>query len=594
MKENINIVDRDYGSAQEEVSRPIKTRGKSFNSILSNFKKELLEARLNQMQDSAVSEKYDSDMSYKSVQSIASKRATAIAKLEEKILVLSRDDVPQNYVESRAIKLRDAMMDNLTKNASSAYNNSYSIGYENKDNVFGDFEKELGEQSSDDSLDLDTDGVLFSIQQPEETDEKDDAINVVPTEFERKDIEDSINEEFAAVDGTSLDETEVQESHENSEDKVNFVTPEEVKETVDKSTEVAEDETVNNQEIKNVIDSALDNINIEGENLTSDESTQSVDNDDDKADYDSIKDEIDRALEKVRISSNNSSVAKIDKYTSSEDTIRNEYDKAVEDVINKESPLGVQSVDNEEIIKTVEDKIAGEDGSLLSEVDREMIRREVQKVISEERNARSGYVPMSDEEVAESQHKIASTEHLASKFKAPSFENLLKPVDEVKQIGEQVRDLPVVVPDRDAYEPVIEEDLVSSNEAEEDLPVSRKNQIDTFNALKNRLKALKEHQRVTQQERDMAQKNAETIADKAKEARRLADESDKLREEQLKRLQEYTESIEEECKNNEKNRVIAENDAVMNNNFIEEQLRKIEENSNVIDEIDSLISGRAR
>lgn len=594
MKENINIVDRDYGSAQEEVSRPIKTRGKSFNSILSNFKKELLEARLNQMQDSAVSEKYDSDMSYKSVQSIASKRATAIAKLEEKILVLSRDDVPQNYVESRAIKLRDAMMDNLTKNASSAYNNSYSIGYENKDNVFGDFEKELGEQSSDDSLDLDTDGVLFSIQQPEETDEKDDAINVVPTEFERKDIEDSINEEFAAVDGTSLDETEVQESHEDSEDKVNFVTPEEVKETVDKSTEVAEDETVNNQEIKNVIDSALDNINIEGENLTSDESTQSVDNDDDKADYDSIKDEIDRALEKVRISSNNSSVAKIDKYTSSEDTIRNEYDKAVEDVINKESPLGVQSVDNEEIIKTVEDKIAGEDGSLLSEVDREMIRREVQKVISEERNARSGYVPMSDEEVAESQHKIASTEHLASKFKAPSFENLLKPVDEVKQIGEQVRDLPVVVPDRDAYEPVIEEDLVSSNEAEEDLPVSRKNQIDTFNALKNRLKALKEHQRVTQQERDMAQKNAETIADKAKEARRLADESDKLREEQLKRLQEYTESIEEECKNNEKNRVIAENDAVMNNNFIEEQLRKIEENSNVIDEIDSLISGRAR
>ena len=594
MKENINIVDRDYGSSQEEVSRPIKTRGKSFNSILSNFKKELLEARLNQMQDSAVSEKYDSDMSYKSVQSIASKRATAIAKLEEKILVLSRDDVPQNYVESRAIKLRDAMMDNLTKNASSAYNNSYSIGYENKDNVFGDFEKELGEQSSDDSLDLDTDGVLFSIQQPEETDEKDDAINVVPTEFERKDIEDSINEEFAAVDGTSLDETEVQESHEDSEDKVNFVTPEEVKETVDKSTEVAEDETVNNQEIKNVIDSALDNINIEGENLTSDESTQSVDNDDDKADYDSIKDEIDRALEKVRISSNNSSVAKIDKYTSNEDTIRNEYDKAVEDVINKESPLGVQSVDNEEIIKTVEDKIAGEDSSLLSEVDREMIRREVQKVISKERNARSGYVPMSDEEVAESQHKIASTEHLASKFKAPSFENLLKPVDEVKQIGEQVRDLPVVVPDRDAYEPVIEEDLVSSNEAEEYLPVSRKNQIDTFNALKNRLKALKEHQRVTQQERDMAQKNAETIADKAKEARRLADESDKLREEQLKRLQEYTESIEEECKNNEKNRVIAENDAVMNNNFIEEQLRKIEENSNVIDEIDSLISGRAR
>ena len=625
MIENIEIIDKDYEKIkQAEEARPIKTRSQSFYSIYANFKKEVLRLRLESMKDSAVAEKYDVDMSYKNLQKEVGKKANAIAKLEEEILVLSRDDVPQDYVESRAIKLKNSMMNMLTSHAASAYNNSYSIGEENKESVFGDFEQEIEEQveekveeqNNDKPLDLDSDGVLFSIEPSSIENEEQDAINVVPTELERKDIENAISEEFAGVE------------EDTNDDSINIITPEEVKSVVQEGSSNVDDEEIDKDEIENVIGSALGNIEVEE---TEEDVVQNEDKMDD-VDHNSIKDELDRVMEKVRVTG--SAPARINRFDDNgdkvdvdkveEDTnevnVRDELDKAIGSVINDNS---VHSVANDDITKRVEDGISKEKGNDLTDLDREMIRREVQKVISEERNLRSGYTPLTDEEVALSQEKLRLTdeeiahpkvelgltdeeiahpkeksklsdEELIEKFKIPTFENLLKPVEEEKEEGEQIREVPIVVPDRDSFVPVVEVEMSENRVVDDKIPVSRKSQIDTYNALKDKLRALKEQQRLTQQEREIAQRNAESIADKAKEARRLAAESDKLREEQLKRLREYTESLEEDCKLNEKNRKLAEDDAVMNHNFIEEQLKKIEENSNVIDEIDSLIGGYSR
>ena len=49
------------------------------------------------------------------------KKAKVIAKIEEKIMILSKENVPTNYVENRAIKLRKNMMSNLSYNSSAAY-----------------------------------------------------------------------------------------------------------------------------------------------------------------------------------------------------------------------------------------------------------------------------------------------------------------------------------------------------------------------------------------------------------------------------------------------------------------------------------------
>ena len=143
MLDAINLIDIEDKTVKKDSrlsSNQIKTRQSSFKSISGYWKKfriSLLSKKLDKMKDELVTEKYKVDSSQrlteKSEEKII-KKTNAIANLEEKIKILSRENVPSNYVRNRAIKLRKSMIENLVANSK----NAYSVGLDNYDKVFSD------------------------------------------------------------------------------------------------------------------------------------------------------------------------------------------------------------------------------------------------------------------------------------------------------------------------------------------------------------------------------------------------------------------------------------------------------------------------
>ena len=129
MVDKIDLLDNDYNLVSRKASpRQIKTRSKSFSSIsgiFTKFRISRLEKTLEKSRKSFVNQEIhknlgDSSIVRKTEKNIE-KKAKEIAKIEEKIMILSKENVPTNYVENRAIKLRKNMMSNLSHNSSMAY-----------------------------------------------------------------------------------------------------------------------------------------------------------------------------------------------------------------------------------------------------------------------------------------------------------------------------------------------------------------------------------------------------------------------------------------------------------------------------------------
>ena len=129
MVDKIDLLDNDYNLVSRKASpRQIKTRSKSFSSIsgiFTKFRISRLEKKLEKSRKSFVNQEIHKNLSDSSVvrktEKNIEKKAKAIAKIEEKIMILSKENVPTNYVENRAIKLRKNMMSNLSHNSSMAY-----------------------------------------------------------------------------------------------------------------------------------------------------------------------------------------------------------------------------------------------------------------------------------------------------------------------------------------------------------------------------------------------------------------------------------------------------------------------------------------
>ena len=129
MVDKIDLLDNDYNLVSRKASsRQIKTRSKSFSSIsgiftkfrISRLEKKLEKSRKNFVNQEIHKNLGDSSVVRKTEKNIE-KKAKEIAKIEEKIMILSKENVPTNYVENRAIKLRKNMMSNLSHNSSMAY-----------------------------------------------------------------------------------------------------------------------------------------------------------------------------------------------------------------------------------------------------------------------------------------------------------------------------------------------------------------------------------------------------------------------------------------------------------------------------------------
>ena len=136
MVDKIDLLDNDYNLVSRKASpRQIKTRSKSFSSIsgiFTKFRISRLEKKLEKSRKSFVNQEIHKNLGDSSVvrktEKNIEKKAKAIAKIEEKIMILSKENVPTNYVENRAIKLRKNMMSNLSHNSSMAY----SLGIKNE------------------------------------------------------------------------------------------------------------------------------------------------------------------------------------------------------------------------------------------------------------------------------------------------------------------------------------------------------------------------------------------------------------------------------------------------------------------------------
>ena len=129
MVDKIDLLDNDYNLVSRKASpRQIKTRSKSFSSIsgiFTKFRISRLEKKLEKSRKSFVNQEIHKNLGDSSVvrktEKNIEKKAKAIAKIAEKIMILSKENVPTNYVENRAIKLRKNMMSNLSHNSSMAY-----------------------------------------------------------------------------------------------------------------------------------------------------------------------------------------------------------------------------------------------------------------------------------------------------------------------------------------------------------------------------------------------------------------------------------------------------------------------------------------
>lgn len=151
--DNINYLDfnDEVVKADQRLNRNrIIAKQSSFRSILdhwNNFRLKKLQSRLEKKKEEIVNLPFEFENGKQLTASSDSKmdrKVTAIAKLESKIKVLSKENVPTNYVKSRAIKLKAKMMENLWYNGRGAY----TVGMENFDKVFGEKKDDILDNSS--------------------------------------------------------------------------------------------------------------------------------------------------------------------------------------------------------------------------------------------------------------------------------------------------------------------------------------------------------------------------------------------------------------------------------------------------------------
>ena len=207
MGDTYDLVNEDYGIAKQDKGfycNMIKTKPSSFRSIFSHWNdyrtRKIMENLNSKLVQKRV-ELVDSDFKFNHNQDLTrnsearmNRLVTGIAKLESRIKVLSRENVPKDYVKSRAIKLKKKMMDNLWYHTKK----TYSVGVENYDNVF-----ESGLEGPSVSEDV-------SYASSSE-------------EFNRNDFQNVIDEEFRNA---------MNREDESKNEDVNVITPEVVAQTV--------------------------------------------------------------------------------------------------------------------------------------------------------------------------------------------------------------------------------------------------------------------------------------------------------------------------------------------------------------------------
>lgn len=203
--------------------------------------------------------------------------------------------------------------------------------------------------------------------------------------------------------------------------------------------------------------------------------------------------------------------------------------------------------------------------------------------------------------------------------KKSAFENLFVPAKDVQFSFEQKeekesekRDVPIVVEPRDegvadikSFDENNDVDEYAFDLIEEAAPkaveikseVSRKaspSRIDEISRLKERVLELKKRREETNKNMIAAQNSAVETAKRAEKVKEQAAEVREVLDRKYEEFKKYCEGLEKNCEETDKEIGLIESDIQMNNNFIAQQQGFVEENNKMIDEIDMIISERPR
>ena len=201
MGDNIEIVDRNYANSMPvKPSRQIRTRETSHKKIQSAFDKvriALLEYELNHQKTLAVTDNYVG--SKETIEKKVDARVRKIAELEKEIKVLSLEEVPKNYVNDRAIKLRESMMSHLR----SYVGLMYMVGLGKESEVFDNVPEPTGTEvveqianEASEEIGTVSHDTVSNKAEDENSYSGDDYIIIEPSNFNSGDTRNRINGAF--------------------------------------------------------------------------------------------------------------------------------------------------------------------------------------------------------------------------------------------------------------------------------------------------------------------------------------------------------------------------------------------------------------
>ena len=546
MRDGINFLDADYEVMPlEKKPRQIRTKSTSFSQIkkyFNDFRIRLLTKKLEREKDKAVTEAYPEKFTEKDDERMM-KRATTIARLEQKIKILDGLSVPVDYIDRRAIKIKKAMM----KNISYTSGNIYTVGIENKDAVF-EATKQPEVEPMDPELQKNIAANVQKIMDEKKEEERQQQVQVedepvvnepvvrpvkveqvkaqekvpsyTPSPVTKAEIRAEIDEEFKKLAGKAKKVADVQDKK-VEQPHINL---DEIKASIDEAfseaqkDKVVPEATIGTAEVKDVVEESFESVDV-----------------DSKISLGDIKTEIDEAMERV-VSKNGAASAKIDRFN--------------------------------------------EDGS----------RRE-----------NYNYTPMTDEEIRAAQANIEYDKYEEIyrmqnqiKFETAEFKDIFKPADaegkfnvEEPVVEQPVREVPVVVPEVDGErfvsKPHIVEDAVPS-------VVSRPTTIEEFGVLKAKVEELKKKLAESESKKNTAIRFAERTSSRAEEIKKITIDSEKAYQDRIASLQLLAKTLEENCKLNETAAHAATKDAECNERFISSQLAKKDQFDEAISQVDSFLN----
>lgn len=539
MVDKIDLLDNDYNLVSRKASpRQIKTRSKSFSSIsgiFTKFRISRLEKKLEKSRKSFVNQEIHKNLGDSSVvrktEKNIEKKAKAIAKIEEKIMILSKENVPTNYVENRAIKLRKNMMSNLSHNSSMAY----SLGIKSEADETKAIDKIFNEDSP---LSINERVRKSELEDVEDVEEQENDQVETPESIMSRESEEIGRSVSSILDGDTSKEVEVADDK-----KVDAVEKEEV--SYDESDKEVSEPVVESEQIPDIstfmkdidlnVDTYQDSANANSV-IDENESREHIEVVPTDIDRDAIKSSIDDQFENIaksgdiseeetitnagrpNIDDNFNSVnngakfvspetvkdvvgtgSKIDIDTDEPKSISPEEVRAVldgkfDEVENAEeedkvdTPLDVKSI--EETISDALNKLDEEEQNkdLDDEMSFEDVHEEVEDAINERNKISSNeshvarinefdadgnkkqkfdYVPMTDEEIKQAQENIEY-----EKYENPAFKEEKHLPNEIKFNYPKIRFEDIFIPANKDEDYKIESEDVVEEEKQEIVPVN--------------------------------------------------------------------------------------------------------------------------